>query len=97
MIEILLVAVLLYVGVILYSSTQTKYWYFTYVYKHNGTTCFGSAVNSGKFNVYNTIRYLEEQGLDTPIIYNCIEISKAEYNNFNNDLNEESNQEYDNY
>lgn len=89
MIEILLVAVLLYVGVILYSSTKTKYWYFTYVYKHNGTTCFGSAVNSGKFKLYNTIRHLEEQGLDIPIIYNCIEISKAEYNKFNNDFNEE--------
>ena len=99
MIEILLVAVLLYAGVILYSSTKTKYWYFTYVYKHNGTTCFGSAVNRSKFifNIYDTIEHLERQGLGTPIIINCTRISKTEYNNFNNDLNEESNQEYDNY
>lgn len=88
MIEILIILVLADIVVVLYSSTQTKYWYLTYVYKHNGTTCFESTVTSGKFKVYDTIRHLEEQGLDTPIIYNCIEISKAEYNNFNNDFNE---------
>ena len=85
MIEILLVAILMYIGVIIYSTTQPKYWYFTYIYVSNGKTFFGGAVSEGNLNVHDTINYLEEQGIDTPIILNYIRISRKEYNKFKED------------
>ena len=89
MIEILLVAVWLYVGVVIYKEIQIKYWYFTYIYKNSNGIGLGKGIINEELSLYKLTKHLEKKGFDNPIITNFKRVSKYDYDEFNKDINKE--------